>query len=96
MIDTGLLDAAAAARPADLAIRGGRLVSVFTEEIHPAGVAIAGERIVAVGDVSRYLGDSTAIIDADGRHLVPGLIDGYIHLGCSKLSVTAFANPVLP
>ena len=95
-MDVGLLEAAAAARPADLAVLGGRLVNVFTEEIYPADVAIAGERIVAVGDVSAYLGDRTVIVAAGGGHLVPGLIDGHIHLECSKLSVTAFANTVVP
>jgi len=95
-MDVGLLDAAAAARPADLVVTGGRLVNVFTEEIYPADVAVAGERIVAVGDVSEYVGEGTIIVDAAGRHLVPGLIDGHIHLECSKLSVTMFANTVVP
>ncbi len=69
---------------------------MFTEEIYPADVAVAGERIVAVGDVSEYVGEGTIIVDAAGRHLVPGLIDGHIHLECSKLSVTMFANTVVP
>jgi adenine deaminase len=95
-MDTGLLAAAAARRPADLAVRGGRLVNVFTEEIYPADVAIAGDRIVAVGDVGDYVGPETVTVDAAGHHLVPGLIDGHIHLECSKLSVTMFANTVVP
>jgi adenine deaminase len=95
-MDVGVLDAAAAARPADLVVTGGRLVNVFTEEIYPADVAVAGERIVAVGDVSEYVGEGTIIVDAAGHHLVPGLIDGHIHLECSKLSVTMFANTVVP
>jgi adenine deaminase len=95
-MDVGLLDAAAGARPADLVVTGGRLVNVFTEEIYPADVAVAGERIVAVGDVSEYVGERTITIDAAGHHLVPGLIDGHIHLECSKLSVTVFANTVVP
>lgn len=95
-MDVGLLDAAEAARPADLVVRGGRLVNVFTEEIYPADVAVAGDRIVAVGDVSEYTGEATVVVDAAGRHLVPGLIDGHIHLECSKLSVTMFANAVVP
>jgi adenine deaminase len=95
-MDLNLLDAASAARPADLIVTSGRLVNVFTEEIYPADVAVAGERIVAVGDVSEYMGEETSIIDAAGRHLVPGLIDGHIHLECSKLSVTMFASTVVP
>ncbi len=96
VMDVDLLDAASAARPAGLIVRNGRLVNVFTEEIYPADVAVAGERIVAVGDVSEWAGDETLIIDAAGRHLVPGLIDGHIHLECSKLSVTMFASTVVP
>jgi len=95
-MDVDLLDAASAARPADLVVRNGRLVNVFTEEIYPADVAVSGERIVAVGDVSDWTGKETLIIDASGRHLVPGLIDGHIHLECSKLSVTMFARAVVP
>ena len=95
-MDVSLLDAAAAARPADLVVRGGLLVNVFTEEIYPADVAVAGERIVAVGDVGDYVGGETAVVDAAGRYLVPGLIDGHIHLECSKLSVTMFASTVVP
>jgi adenine deaminase len=95
-MDLGLLEAAAGARPADLIVTGGRLVNVFTEEIYPADVAVAGERIVAVGDVGAHVGDRTITVDAAGHHLVPGLIDGHIHLECSKLSVTVFANTVVP
>jgi adenine deaminase len=95
-MDVELLDVAAGARPADLVVRGGRLVNVFTEEIYPADVAVAGERIVAVGDVTGYASSTTEAIDAAGRYLVPGLIDGHLHLECSKLSVTMFARTVLP
>lgn len=52
---------------ATLAIRGGRLVNVVSEEIYQADVAIYGERIVAVGDVSDYIGPQTKVIDAKGR-----------------------------
>src|SRR5207247_467329 len=95
-MDLNLLDAASAARPADLVVRGWFLVNVFTEEIYPADVAVAAERIVAVGEVDEYVGEETAVIDAVGRYLVPGLIDGHIHLECSKLSITMFARTVVP
>ena len=95
-MDLNLLDAASAARPADLIVRRGRLVNVFTEEIYPADVAVAGDRIVAVGDVSSWVGGETSFIEAEGRYLVPGLVDGHLHLECSKLSVTMFAEAVVP
>lgn len=81
---------------ATLAIRGGRLVNVVSEEIYQADVAIYGERIVAVGDVSDYIGPQTKVIDAKGRYLTPGMIDGHLHVECSKMSLTSFAKAVVP
>ena len=77
-------------------IRGGNLVNVFTEEIYPADVAVYGSKIAAVGDVSGQTGPDTKVVDASGLFLVPGLIDGRLHVECSKLSVTMFANAVVP
>lgn len=82
--------------PAHTAIRNGILVNVMSSEIYPADVAIYKETIVAVGDVSDYVGPETRVFDAGGRYLVPGLIDGHIHSECSKLSITGFAKAVVP
>lgn len=82
--------------PAHTAIQNGNLVNVMSGEIYPADVAIYEDTIVAVGDVSDYIGQETRIIDAKGRYLVPGLIDGHIHSECSKLSITSFAKAVVP
>jgi adenine deaminase len=94
--DLELVGVALGRSPADLAIRGGVLVNVFTEETYPADVAISGSKIAAVGDVSPQLGPDTQVVDAAGLFLVPGLIDGHLHVECSKLSVTMFANAVVP
>ncbi len=90
------LDAAEGVRKADLVLAGGQLVNVSTGEIYPADVAISGEWIAAVGDVGRYVGPDTEALDVSDRFLAPGLIDGHLHLECSKLSVTMFANAVVP
>lgn len=81
---------------AQKAIVNGMLVNVMTSEIYPADVAIYGDMIVAVGDIKAYIGPETELIDATGRYLVPGLIDGHIHSECSKLSITSFAKAVVP
>ncbi|MCC5574847.1 adenine deaminase [Microtetraspora sp. AC03309] len=97
MADRHLLDVAYGRRPADRVITGGTLVNVLTGEVYPADVAISGTRIAAVGDLPDTLrGPGTEIIDARGRYLVPGLIDGHLHIECSKLSVTSFADLVVP
>lgn len=83
--------------PADAVVRGGNLVNVMTGEIYPADVVIFRDTIVAVdADVGMHVGPGTQIIDASGRYLVPGLIDGHIHSECSKLSITGFAKAVVP
>ena len=82
--------------PADIAIRGGLLVNVMTSEIYPADVAIYKDMITAVGNIEHYMGSETKVIDATGKYLVPGLIDGHIHSECSKLSITSFAKAVVP
>lgn len=82
--------------PAHKVIRGGMLVNVMSSEIYPADIAVYEDMIVAVGDVEEYIGPDTEIIDAKGRYLVPGMIDGHIHSECSKLSITSYAKAVVP
>lgn len=82
--------------PAHTVIVNGNLVNVMTSEIYKADVAIYEDTIVAVGNVTDYIGPDTKIIDANGRYLVPGLIDGHIHSECSKLSITSYAKAVVP
>lgn len=82
--------------PADTVIVNGTLVNVMTSETYLADVAIYQDTIVATGDVKDYIGSDTKVIDATGKYLSPGLIDGHIHIECSKLSMTSFAKAVVP
>ncbi len=77
--------------PADLVVRGGRVLSVFTREWLDADVAICDGTIAGLG---RYEGAET--VDADGAYVVPGLIDAHMHLETSKLLPSEFARLVLP
>ena len=91
-----LIRAGRAKTPATKVIMGGTLVNVMSEEIYPADIAVYKDTIVAVGDVKEYIGEETEVIDAKGRYLVPGMIDGHIHSECSKLSITSYAKAVVP
>ncbi|MEV3985153.1 adenine deaminase C-terminal domain-containing protein [Nonomuraea sp. NPDC049758] len=95
MMDRDLLDVAYGRRPADTIITNGTLVNVLTGELYPAEIGIVGGRIAAVEPVLER-GPDTEVIDARGGYLVPGLIDGHLHIECSKLSVTSFADLVVP
>ncbi|MET4692461.1 adenine deaminase [Endozoicomonas lisbonensis] len=91
-----MIDAGMAKIPADIVIKNGQLVNVTSSEIYPADVAIYRSRIVATGECDAYIGDNTRIIDAEGKFLCPGLIDGHLHIECSKMSMTSFAKAVVP
>jgi adenine deaminase len=77
--------------PADLVVRGGQVLSVFTREWLDADVAIVDGFIAGVGS---YEGRET--VDAAGRYVVPGFIDAHMHLESTKLLVDEFARLVLP
>ncbi len=93
-----LVDVAAGRKHADLVVRGGKWVCVQSGEIiEGIDVAIKGDRIAYVGsDASHTIGSMTRVIEAQGRHLVPGLLDGHVHIESSMVTVTEFVRAVLP
>ena len=83
--------------PADVVIRSGRLVNVITGEILDGmDVAVRLGRIALCGDASRCIGEDTKVIDAEGFYLVPGFLDGHLHIESSMVTVSQFAKAVLP
>ena len=83
--------------PADVVIRSGRLVNVMTGEILDGmDVAVRLGRIALVGDASLCTGKDTKVIDAEGFYLVPGFLDGHLHIESSMVTVSQFAKAVLP
>jgi adenine deaminase len=84
-------------RPADLVISGGRLVNVNTGEIQEGvDVAIVAGRIALVGDARHTIGEQTRMIDASGKYIVPGFMDGHIHVESSMITVSEYAKAVVP
>jgi adenine deaminase len=81
--------------PADLYVRGASLLNVYTGEVYPANVAIAGERIAYVGLSDATIGPRTRIVDAPGRILVPGYIDPHVH-PAHLVTPSALARAILP
>ncbi|MCZ4496996.1 MAG: adenine deaminase, partial [Thermoleophilia bacterium] len=80
--------------PADLAIRGGRVLSVHTREWLDADLLIAEGRVAGV--VERGEGVANETHDASGRFVTPGFIDAHVHIESSKLTVEGFATAVVP
>jgi dihydropyrimidinase len=61
----------------DIAIRNCKVVT--TEGISAQGIAISGETIVALSS-DEHLPEAETTIDARGNHVLPGLVDGHMHL----------------
>ena len=92
-----LVDAAMGRDKADVVIRGGRLVNVHTAEIQDGvDVAIKAGRVVLVGQAEHTIGGGTELIDASGFYLLPGLMEGHVHIESSMITPTQFARAVLP
>jgi adenine deaminase len=91
-----LVDVAMGRLPADLVIQNGQWVSVQSGEIIPGSdVAIKDGHIAYVGeDASHTIGKKTKVIDAKGRYLVPGLLDGHMHVESGMVTVTEFVRAV--
>ncbi len=93
-----LVAVAAGRSPADLVVRGGKLVNVQTREILDGWqVAVADGRFAYVGpDASHCIGSDTKIIEANDRYLIPGLCDGHMHIESGMLTPAEFAAAVIP
>jgi adenine deaminase len=93
-----LVDVAMGRAHADLVIRKGQWVCVQSGEIiDGTDVAVVGGRIAFVGEnASHTVGSDTIVIDARGRYLVPGLLDGHMHVESGMVTVTEFVRAVAP
>lgn len=75
-----LLDVAAGRQAADLYLDGGTLLNVYSGELYPANVAVAGRRIAYVGRGRAMVGPETNVVSVAGKTLVPGYIDPHTHI----------------
>lgn len=77
--------------PADLVIKGGRIIDIFNLRIIEADVAICDGMIVGIGE---YSGKEE--MDATGQYIAPAFIDAHVHIESSMASPREFAKIVLP
>ncbi len=83
----------------DLVIRGGRVLSTYTERIRPdREVWIKAGRIAAVqpaGTWRKTKGSAVVTYDARGGIIAPGLVDPHIHIESSMMTACAYAEGAL-
>lgn len=78
-------------QPAQLVLKGARVVNVFSGELEEADVAVQDGCIVGLGS---YEGETE--VDVSGRIICPGFLDGHIHLESSMVDPAEFARTVVP
>ena len=76
---------------ADLVLKNGKYLNVFTNELLEGTIAIHHGYFVGIGD---YTGIEE--IDLQGKTVIPSFIDGHIHLESSIVSPYEFACSVIP
>ncbi len=92
-----LVDTAMGRRKADLVVLNGSLVNVNSGEVlENQGIAIKKDRIATVGDVEHTIGPNTEVVDAEGKWVAPGFIDGHVHVESAMVTATEFARAVMP
>jgi predicted amidohydrolase YtcJ len=69
-------------RPADLVLRGGKIVTLDDARPEAQALAVTGDTIAAVGsdqEIQRYVGPNTKVIELKGALATPGFIDAHVH-----------------
>ncbi|MGI9421178.1 MAG: adenine deaminase [Geminicoccaceae bacterium] len=91
-----LVDVATGRQAAELVVKNGRWVNVYSGEIlEGTDIGIAAGRFAYCGDDADHcIGPDTEVIDAEGRYLVPGLVDGHMHVESGMITVTEFCRAV--
>src|SRR6266508_3914502 len=75
----------------DLVLKRARVVNLFTNEVLSTDVAIHDQHVVGLGSYS-----GPREIDLDNAYVLPGLIDGHLHIESTMLAPGEFARAVVP
>ena len=78
--------------PADLALRNGWLINVYTGEIYETDIIIFADLILALGPGYQAREE----MDLGGRYVAPGFIDAHVHIESTMLNPFQFARAVVP
>jgi adenine deaminase len=91
-----LIDVAKGKRPADLYIKGGTVINVYSGEFLQQNIAVYKDCIAYIGTSEASIGEQTKIIHAEGKYLSPGFIEAHAHpwVFYNPVSVTGKVLPL--
>lgn len=83
-------------RPADILIKGGTVLNVYSGELLKQHVAIYKDTIAYIGESEASIGEETTVIHADGMYVSPGYIEAHAHpwVMYNPVSVTGKVLPL--
>lgn len=76
---------------ADLIIQNGTIVDVFSLETFTADIAVKNGFIVGIGTYP----NGKSVIDASGKYVMPGFIDGHIHIESTMVTPSEFSRALI-
>lgn len=76
---------------ADLVLKNGFYVDVFNGTVERGDVAVFRGKIVGTGDYS-----GREEMDMTGKYVIPGLIDGHMHIESTQLTLQELAKAIVP
>ena len=85
------IKAALKQEPCSVVLKNATYVNVFTHKLCKADIALKDDKIVGIGS---YSGEKE--IDCSNKIVIPGLIDGHVHIESSMLTPEGFASLVIP
>ena len=83
------IPARAGTNPADLILTNGKIITVDPAFTIAQAIAIAGDRILAVGPdaaMAAMAGPATRVVDLKGKAVIPGITDGHAHMDRESLA----------
>ncbi|MDA0833973.1 MAG: amidohydrolase [Planctomycetota bacterium] len=90
-----LISSTVSAASPDLILHHGKVVTVDHEFSIVEAFAVTGDRISAVGtndEILKLKGPETILVDAEGKCVIPGLIDSHVH--ATGASLYEFDHPI--
>ena len=90
-MEASYFDMVTGSTPADLRIDNVQIVDVLSGNVRKGSVCIGAGRILGFSGL-----EAREVVDGQGAYLIPGLIDGHVHIESSMLCPARFAELVLP
>lgn len=99
VLSTFPVPSSAAAEIADSVYINGNIYTMDEDQPSVSALAVKGQKLIYVGTdatAKNYIGNNTKVVDLQGKTVLPGLLEGHMHLpmlGENLLKVDAFWKP---